>query len=707
MRSVRIVLLVAAVALGAVWTLRPSDGEAQPVEVVTPDPAPPKKPKPKPVLSGVVERELLGRRVGIPGALVRLQCLPDRGDDAAADVDVADADFEGAPELRVLTGRDGRFAFRQRLSGRCLVRAGAPKFTAGTPDGEATARVRLPARAAGDVTTEPEQVAFRLYLRSSLSGVVIRRGAGVEGARLSLVVQETPGSASPFGMEVDILTDDEGRFTVDGVPPGVVRVLAEHDEYGTAESDELTVAEGASPDVVELDLTAVGTVYGIVRDTAGMSIAGAEVRIVDLESDEARIAVTDATGAYRLDGAVAGLIQVCPSAHRYEPADCRELTLLADTEQAVDAVLVPRQGLWGRVLGPSGEPVAGAYVNAQSPDTGMAFFSPESDEQGRFFIDVTPEQLAEVPGGLTFTARHPEFLASLALEVSKDGVAGEHVLRLGAGGRVAGRVLDGKGVPLEQAVFELRVDHRGEQGMEFLEPRTVTLAPGGHFDFGGLPVGTYRGLLRHPTSPTARPIELRRFNVSLGRPAQLGTLRFEPEGTLVGRVVDSQGQPLQSVRVSMSLGPETYTDPDGRFRLEGVVNGAAITVQMDGYKRRLFSRISISIGRDRDLGTVKLKALDGNGSAEYSGIGSGVSPAENGGVLLHDVFPDSPAARAGIASGSTVVAVDGQDVTDLSVERAIEMMLGPAGSAVDLQIIPPEGGEPRTVRVMRADVVAP
>ncbi|MBT9560474.1 MAG: carboxypeptidase regulatory-like domain-containing protein [Myxococcales bacterium] len=701
MRSVRIVLLVAAIALGAVWTLRPSDGEAQPIEAASPDPAPPKKPKPKPVLSGVVERELLGRRVGIPGALVRLQCLPEDGGDAL------DADFDGAPELRALTGRDGRFAFRQRVSGRCLVRAGAPKFTAGTPDGEATARVRLPVRAAGDVSSEPEQVAFRLYARSTVSGVVIRRGAGVEGARLSLVVQETPGSASPFGIEVDVVTDDEGRFTVDGVPPGVVRVLAEHDEYGTAESDELTIAEGAAPDVVELDLTAVGTVYGIVRDTAGMSIAGAEVRIVDLESDEARVAVTDATGAYRLDGAVAGLIQVCPSAHRYEAADCRELTLLADTEQAVDAILVPRQGLWGRVVGPSGESVAGAYVTAVSPETGVTFFGPETDEQGRFFIDVPADHLTEVPGGLTFTARHPEFLASPSLEVLKDALAGEHVLRLGAGGRVAGRVLDGKGVPLELAVFELRVDHRGEQGLEYLDPRTVTLAPGGHFDFGGLPAGTYRGLVRHPTSTTSRPIELRRFTVSLGRPAQLGTLRFEPEGTLVGRVVDSQGQPLQNARIAMALGPDTSTDLDGRFRLDGVVTGAAITVEAEGYKRRLISKIAISVGRERDLGTVKLKALDGNGSAEYSGIGSGVSSAENGGVLLHDVFPDSPAARAGIASGSIVVAVDGQDVTDLSVERAIELMLGPAGTAVDLQIIPPDGGEPRTVRVMRADVVAP
>jgi len=708
MRPFRIAMLVAALALGAVWTLRPSDGEAQPVDALSPEPARAKKPKSNPVLSGVVERELMGRRVGVSGALVRIQCLPDgAGDSDRANTGDELSEFEGAPEVRELTGRDGRFAFRQRISGRCLVRAGAPRLTAGTPDGEATARVRLPVRAAGDVTAEPEQVVFRLYQRSSISGVVIRRGAGVEGARLSLVVQETTGSALPFGMEVDAVTDDEGRFTLDGVPPGVVRVLAEHDEYGIAESDELIVAEGAAPDAVELDLTAVGTVYGIVRDTAGVTIAGAEVRIVDLESDEARIAITDVTGAYRLDGTVAGLIQVCPSAHRYEAADCRELTLLADAEQVVDAVLVPRQGLWGRVVGPSGEPVPGAFVQALSPDTGTAFFSPESDEKGRFFIDATADQLAEVPGGLAFTARHPEFLASPSLDVSKDALHGEHVLRLGAGGRVAGRVLDGRGNPLDQAVFELRVDHRGEQGVEFLEPRTVTLAPGGYFDFGGLPVGTYRGLLRHPTSATARPIELRRFSASLGRPAQLGTLRFEPEGTLVGRVLDVQGQPLESVRVSMALGPETYTDSDGRFRLEGVVNGAAVTVQGAGYKRRLFSRISVSIGRERDLGTVRLKALDGNGSAEYSGIGSGVSPADGGGVLLNDVFPDSPAARAGIASGSTVVAVDGEDVTDLSVERAIEKMLGPAGTAVDLLLIPPEGGQPRTVRVMRADVVAP
>ncbi len=674
MRSFRPVLAVALLVSAALWFLRSPDVEARPEE-----PAAHRRTAPPaaeaPLLSGRVERELRGARVGVARALVVVAC--------------------DGREVRALTARDGSFSFKRAALQRsgpstgavrhCEVRASAVGLVSGTPGGEVVARVEL---------GEPAEVRLRLFTTAPVTGRVLRRGAGVEGARLSLLVQETPASAVPFGVEVDVFTDAEGNFTIPWVGPGTVRVLADHDPFGTAESAELVLEEGMAGEPIEVDLTAMGAVVGVVRDTTGATLANAEVRVIDLESDELRTVTTDASGAFRVDAVPAGSLHICASEWRHEPAECVEVELAADVEHAVEAVLVPRSGVAGRVVGPSGEPVGGATVMVVGQGDAASPEALQADASGRFFL---PDRV----GNFEVFAYHSDFLPSSPSTLTAP-LDHEVVLRLRAGGRVAGRVLDGGNVPPKRVtlfVTTLRGDH--SVGM-----REVSLAADGTFELGGFDSGLYRMSVSNPDSPNSRPVEVRRFAVTVGRLTQLGTLRFEPEGTLTG-VVLGDGSPLAGAQVRVAGGVSTLTDDNGRFTLDGVASGATLYVEAMGYKRRLFSRMSLSRGQTRDLGRIPLKALDGQGSAEYSGIGSQVSPGPDGGVMLTNVFPGSPAERAGITPGSVVIAVDGLDITDLSVERAIEHMLGPAGSSVTLMVIPAEGGPARPVRVVRADVVAP
>ncbi len=72
--------------------------------------------------------------------------------------------------------------------------------------------------------------------------------------------------------------------------------------------------------------------------------------------------------------------------------------------------------------------------------------------------------------------------------------------------------------------------------------------------------------------------------------------------------------------------------------------------------------------------------------ASFEGIGSTVNEAEEGGVVIVRPFPGSPAERAGLVSGDIIVAVDGEDITELTLDEAIGLIRGPAGSDVVLSV---------------------
>ncbi|MCX7669874.1 MAG: PDZ domain-containing protein, partial [Anaerolineae bacterium] len=61
----------------------------------------------------------------------------------------------------------------------------------------------------------------------------------------------------------------------------------------------------------------------------------------------------------------------------------------------------------------------------------------------------------------------------------------------------------------------------------------------------------------------------------------------------------------------------------------------------------------------------------------FEGIGAQVELAEGGGVRLRYLFPNQPAEKAGLKVGDIIIAVDGKDITGLSLLEAISMIRGP------------------------------
>jgi hypothetical protein len=97
-----------------------------------------------------------------------------------------------------------------------------------------------------------------------------------------------------------------------------------------------------------------------------------------------------------------------------------------------------------------------------------------------------------------------------------------------------------------------------------------------------------------------------------GRADDRSASRPEGTGSLTGRVVDRQGQPVAGAQVWAVVFRErvgsTSTDSDGRFRLSALKEGRAVDVWGDapGLARQRQEGVHVFAGRDRDIGPLIL-----------------------------------------------------------------------------------------------------
>jgi carboxyl-terminal processing protease len=123
----------------------------------------------------------------------------------------------------------------------------------------------------------------------------------------------------------------------------------------------------------------------------------------------------------------------------------------------------------------------------------------------------------------------------------------------------------------------------------------------------------------------------------------------------------------------------------------GAING--LTFQLDDDYTYL---------RDPEEAAFFNESLQGS----FEGIGARVAEAEGGGVRIVEPFSGQPAWNAGIRRGDVILAVDGQDITRMTLQDAISLIRGPKGSEV-LLTIQSEGQEARDIEVMRDRITVP
>ena len=90
----------------------------------------------------------------------------------------------------------------------------------------------------------------------------------------------------------------------------------------------------------------------------------------------------------------------------------------------------------------------------------------------------------------------------------------------------------------------------------------------------------------------------------------------------------------------------------------------------------------------------------------FSGIGLSVVEVKRG-LRVASVFPRSPAAKAGIEAGDTVVSVNGESLAGVSSSEATSKIKGPEGTEVTIGVRDGESGKVRKLRLTRAEVTLP
>jgi carboxyl-terminal processing protease len=90
----------------------------------------------------------------------------------------------------------------------------------------------------------------------------------------------------------------------------------------------------------------------------------------------------------------------------------------------------------------------------------------------------------------------------------------------------------------------------------------------------------------------------------------------------------------------------------------------------------------------------------------FSGIGLEVTEVKAG-LRVARVFKGSPAERAGIEAGDTIVSVGGRSIAGLSSAAATARIKGPEGTEVVVGVIGPPGRRARQVRLTRAQIQLP
>lgn len=485
------------------------------------------------------------------------------------------------------SGKDGTGLFQTTLgAGKYMVHAQCPRYK-----GERRSLTLMEGA--------PQKLVFELERGNSISGrVLTQAGEPIPGARVQALEELSRPDASieetllrfieiqEFSGRVaaEDVSASDGTYQLDGLDLKYFTVRALADGYAPGEIDQVPAPRDRVDVICQKGLEIVGS----VTDTAGRGIGAARIHaypevesqnVFDIIMAKARppldSTTSDASGAFAFKTLGPGVYNFLVTAKGHQEANFMKLAVSASSEP-LRFSLAPGLTIRGLVRGPSEEPVEGARVRATlmggaqgrqsqaniSFDDGSVF----TDETGAFQFDTLED------GKYMLLCWHPDFETAQRKDVRPG--AEETILRLGGGGRMHGKVLDGvTGQPIPGASVS---------ATDVADLPKVDIAKeDGTYALSGLRVGNRGVSVTVSANGYARgKIENLRVqeNVNLEQDFEL-----LPTGMVTGRIVTSAGDPLPGVRVMVrraqsGSGVETtidndMTDGEGRYRLSRVEGG--------------------------------------------------------------------------------------------------------------------------------------
>jgi hypothetical protein len=281
-------------------------------------------------------------------------------------------------------------------------------------------------------------VVIQLGKPGAIAGAVTAQstGAPIAGALLTLRPYQ---SASEQGQAV---SDAHGQFALEGIPPGIYDVFVRADGFLDQLRSGLTVGTGQRFPL-QVALTGTGSIAGVVRDGGGRTVAGALVRVTGGGGggfggggfggggfggggfggggggpgggagggggQQWLQAVSDAAGAYRLDGLRPGNVRLSAGRDALGFGPTASAQVVESQTTTLDLVLTDNGLIRGKVTRKSdGGPAAQIPVRAMQSGAfggmqdGAVLASVDTDLSGQFSVSVPPGNyrvMAIAPGG--------------------------------------------------------------------------------------------------------------------------------------------------------------------------------------------------------------------------------------------------------------------------------------------------------------------
>jgi hypothetical protein len=413
------------------------------------------------------------------------------------------------------------------------------------------------------VTSSPS-VEATLEPAADISGRVTRGGVGLENVMIMAMVSGGGSTAT---------TGPDGSFTLSGLAPGSVRIMARKEEDFVQETRNVTAP---ARDVV-IDLKAGGRITGRVVEKgsakpittfqAGLTTSRSGGGMVMMGPPQLRSFTSD-DGTFTLDSVPAGATVLTASAPGYASARLNVTVEEGKELTGVEVQLDTGVKLVGRVTGPGGSAVSDVQVRVlPSPTGGFATSGTErsatTDANGEYSI----QGLEAGEESLSFThQKHSSVRKSVTLKGRETRLD----VQLASGGRVTGTVVTEAGAPVSDAQVEAyssvgsesaRTDANGAFQLDSVTP--------GRYRFSASKTGFAEGMVEDVDVSTGAPVRI-----------VLGT-----GGTIYGRITGLTAQEMAQTEVFANTNAtfkEGTVDGGGNYRIEGVSAGTVLVGASSG-----------------------------------------------------------------------------------------------------------------------------